>query len=124
MFNIFKRRFVVRRHEAQVIVNGYAHAPYGEMSELLNVQPLSANDLMALPEGERTVKRLKSFGRGKLMSAEESTGIPGDRLFYEGYWYECTSSVMWDHTILRHYRSEFVILPAAKQPPPPGVNVP
>ena len=79
---------------------------------LLNVQPLTPDDLKALPEGERTIKRLKAFGKCKLASADEFSGTPGDRLYYEGLWYECTSSNSWDGTPLAHYESRFVLLPS------------
>jgi hypothetical protein len=116
---LFKKPYIVRHYEAQVIVNGYASAPFRDSILYLNVQPLTPNELMALPEGERTIKRIKSFGAGRLTSADEFEGIPGDRLFYSGYWYECTSSVFWEHTMLKHYRSDFTILPPPAQMPPP-----
>ena len=116
---LFKKPYTVRQYEAQTIINGYASAPYKDTVMMLNVQPLSSNELRVLPEGDRTIKRVKSFGPDRLMSADEFEGIPGARLFYQGYWYECTSSVMWDHTILSHYRSDFVILPQRDQMPPP-----
>ena len=90
----------------------------------LNVQPLTPNELMALPDGDRTVKRVKSFGPDRLSSADDLKGTPGDRLFYNGAWFECTSSVMWDHTILSHYRSDFTILPQKEQMPPPEPPTP
>jgi len=112
---LFKKSYTIRQHKAQTVVKGYASAPYSDTLIRLNVQPLSSNELLALPEGERTVKRVKSFGPDKLTSADDFEGVPGDRLFYNGRWYECTSSVMWDHTILAHYRSDFVILPQREQ---------
>lgn len=119
---LWKKPYTVRHYEPQTIENGYTAAPYTDTLMKLDVQPLTPDDLMALPEGDRTVKRVKTFGGAKLTSADEFEGIPGDRLFYNGRWFECTSSVMWDHTILRHYRSDFVIIPQRDQmpdPPPP-----
>ena len=112
---LFKRPYTLRSYAAQDIVNGYAAAAFTDSVKRLDVQPLNPDELMALPEGERTVKRIKTFGPDRLTSVDEFAGIPGDRLFYNGYWFECTSSVMWDHTILNHYRSEFVLLPQADQ---------
>ena len=117
---LFKKPYIVRTHGEQTITSGYASAPYTFMTVRLNVQPFTTDELMTLPEGERTVKRIKSFGPSKLISADEYSGNPGDYLYYHGLWYECTSSVQWDHTMLRHFRSEFVALPASKQPDPPG----
>ena len=119
--NLFKKKYTIRHYDPQTIEKGYASAPYTDSTIMLNVQPLSPNDLLALPEGQRTEKRVKSYGPDQLTSAEELTGIPGDRLFYNGWWYVCTSSVMWDHTPLSHYQSDFVILPQKEQDNPPGV---
>jgi len=116
---LFKKPYIVRRYAAQTIVDGYASAPYKDTTMMLNVQPFTPDDLRVLPEGDSTKKRVKSFGPDRLASADEFEGVPGARLFYQGYWYECTSSVMWDHTILSHYRSDFVILPQRDQMPPP-----
>jgi hypothetical protein len=92
---------------------------------MLDVQPLSSNELLVLPEGDRTVKRIKSYGADRLTSADENAGTRGDRLYYKEQWYECKSSVGWDHTILAHYRSEFVLLAnQSNEPPPQEVNAP
>ena len=113
---LFKKPYVIRTYEKQDIEEGYdLPSIYADSTARLNVQPLSSDELMALPEGERTVKRVKSFGADKLISADEYSGTPGNSLYYNGHWYECKSSVMWDHTMLSHYRSEFVILPPDKQ---------
>jgi len=112
---LFKKRYTVRQYSRQTITDGYASAKYAEANLLLDVQPLSPDEMQALPEGDRTVKRIKSFGGDRLTSADEFESVPGDRLFYNGQWYECVSSVMWDHTVLSHYRSEFVVLSANQQ---------
>ena len=97
---IFRRAFVVRR--------------FGE------VQPLSKDELQALPEGENTVKRMKAFGDLVFHTADRSAGRRADWLFYqgrmdpEGHWYECVSSLGWDHTMVGHCRSEFVQVSAAE----------
>jgi hypothetical protein len=42
----------------------------------------------------------------------------------EGHWYECVSSVGWDHTMLGHCRSEFVQVSEAeaKRVPVPEID--
>lgn len=114
---LFKRTYTVRKHKPQKITRGHASSPFTDVTTRLNVQPLSPDEMMALPEGERTVKRVKSFGADALTSADEFSGTPGDRLFYNGCWFECKSSVLWDHTMLKHYRSEFVICKEQDDPP-------
>ena len=116
---LFKKPYTVRRYGEQKVTGGYSSAPYEDISARLDVQPLSPDEMMALPEGDRTVKRIKSFGPEMLTSADDYKGVFGDRLFYQGLWYECKSSVMWEHTILHHYRSEFVALQQSDQDPPP-----
>ena len=73
----------------------------------LNVQPLTANELKALPEGLRQTRRLKAWGATPLTAANQQSGQQGDWLYYDGWWYECVSCVTWNHTPLSHYRSEF-----------------
>ena len=119
---IFRRPYTIRKHGPQTVIDGYASANYADSVIRLNVQPQAPDDMDATPSGDKTVKQLKSWGSDKLTSANEYDGIPGDLLFYGGIWYECTSSVMWDHTMLAHYQSDFVAWPAEKQPPPPEVT--
>ena len=122
MIGIFRKQYTIRKYLPQVIERGYASSQCIEITSQLNVQPLSTDELRALPEGERTVKKIKSYGSDQMASADASTQTPGDRLFYHGQWYECVSSEQWEHTILAHYRSEWVLL--AQQDDPPKAVVP
>lgn len=118
---LFRRPYTVRKHLPQEIIDGYPSARYRDFTMRLDVQPFTPDELMALPEGARTGKRVKTFGADELISADGYTNTPGDFLFYQGLWYECTSSVRWDHTLLSHYRSDFVLLPDGRQQAPPEV---
>ena len=60
---IFRRAFVVRRFGEENIVDGYGVSGYKDFITSLNVQPLSKDELQALPEGENTVKRMKAYRR-------------------------------------------------------------
>ena len=117
---LFKKPYILRRHGEQTVVNGYASAAYADMTVRLNVQPQPPDRFEGREEGDAVVKHLKSWGSARLTAADEINGIPGDCLYYNGVWFECKSSVMWDHTLLAHYQSDFVILPADKQFPPPS----
>lgn len=91
-------------------------ASYTDQVVSLNVQPLSSDELQALPEGESRNKRMRAFGDTVLTPADRSAGTRGDWLFYQGnmdpvgHWYECVSSQGWDHTMLSHCCSEFVLV--------------
>lgn len=126
LFSFFKHNYVVRKLSAETYCGGYA-APGGHKDSVvtLNVQPLSSDELQALPEGERTVKRIKAIGENAFSTADEENGIPGDRLYYEGKWYECKSCHLWNHTLLAHYESEFAeMAPGQEGIGPPEVEVP
>ena len=112
--DIFRKPCTIRRFSEQEIVRGHAVAGYTDTKTKLNVQPLSPDELQALPEGERSIKRVKAFSDYPLTAADQYIGQPGDWLFYKGHWYECKSSVQWDHTPLAHFRSEFVIVPESE----------
>lgn len=113
---LFRKRYTVRRFGRQEYgADGYGHAAYTDAEMLLNVQPLTPNELKALPEGERNTMRLKAYGSDRLAAADEFGGTPGDRLFYNGLWHECTSSSSWEGTPLAHYVSKFALLPPHEQ---------
>ena len=127
---IFRRAFVIRRFGAENIVNGYGIAQYRDEIATLNVQPLSKDELSALPSGVNRVKRMKAFGDLVFTTADQTAGKRGDWLWYqgkmdpEGHWYECVSSLGWDHTMLGHCRSEFVLVSdtESKRMPKPSIK--
>jgi hypothetical protein len=109
--NIFRKNtYIIRRFKEQKIVNGYAKNEYVDIRMNLNVQPFGPEDLQSLPEGERKTQRVKAFSLYPLRAVDQATEKPGDWLWHDGKWYECKSSVLWDHTPLHHYRAEFVVI--------------
>lgn len=116
-FGIFRRKFTIRHFGKDEVIEGYAHTTYTDTKTKLNVQPLSADELLALPEGERRTKRLKAYGDLTFTTADQSSGRRGDWLLYDGHWYECVSSLNWDHTMLSHCKSEFVEVAASEVAP-------
>lgn len=127
---LFRRKFVIRRFGEEIISDGYGSVSYEDSTTELNVQPLSKDELQALPEGERSTKRMKTFGDFLFAAADQASGRRGDWLFYQGtmdpvgHWYQCVGAVGWDHTVLRHCRSEFVQVAEAEavNVPPPGIR--
>lgn len=113
---MFKKKYTLRRYGPETAEG----VPYTDMVVLLNVQPVSSADLQALPEGERSVKRIKTFGPDEARTANQTAGTPGDRLWYKGRWYECESADVWDHTPLAHCESQWVAVPenVPREPPP------
>ena len=124
LFGFFKHDYVARRFKEDTYENGYA-APGGseDFTVTLNVQPLNDDELQALPEGERTVRHVKTIGEVQFVSADEESDTQGDRLFYEGRWFECKSCHKWDHTLLSHYESVFVEMDSQHQGDAPETEV-
>lgn len=108
---IFSELYWIRRFGDQKNIKGYLASPYTDFCASLNVHPLSTDQVQALPEGERKVKRLEAQGEVKLVAADEKLNRKGDLLYYHGDWYECVSSQVWDHTVLSHFNYQFVLVP-------------
>lgn len=61
LFSFFKKDYIVRRFGEETIVNGVSGAPHEDFVVAMeDVQPLSSDELQALPEGERTVRHIKA----------------------------------------------------------------
>mgnify|MGYP001031497305 CR=1 FL=1 len=125
---IFNKNYVVRRFGEQKNFNGYLTSEYEDFVASLNVHPLSADQMQALPEGQRKVKRLEAHGEVNLVVADEKLNRKGDMLYYHRDWYECVSSQIWEHTILSHLNYQFVLVPEdVSQSPvmfPPEIEIP
>ena len=109
---LFNKLYWIRRFGKQKNVKGYLTSGREDFGASLNVHPLSTDQMQALPEGQRKVKRLEAHGEVELVVADEKQNHKGDLLYYHGDWYECVSSQVWDHTILSHYNYQFVLVPS------------
>lgn len=107
---LFRKKYRMRRYGPQTFSNGYASQVPKDFTADLDVQP-DGNSLEAPAEGSKTVTRLSAWGSVPLTAANQKHGVKGDRLFWDGNWYECTSCVNWDGTPLCHYKSTFTICP-------------
>ena len=119
--NIWKIPYTLRRYNPQKKKKGYVTRNYTDSIVKLNVQPVSAQ-VEVTEDGKRCPKRIKAFGTFPIRTVDIAKGINADRLFYQGAWYECVQSQMWEHTPLFHYESEFTLVSEAipesdKKPP-------
>ena len=62
-------------------------------------------------ETQGIVRNIAGHGMVELKEASLENGTRADRVFYRGRWYECVSSVFYDHTALSHYNYKFIALP-------------
>lgn len=116
MVSLFQKKHIVRRFSPQTIVKGHATSTYEDYYTVLNVQPLTPTTQQTDPDGERQSRGLKTFGDMLFQTADQTTGTLGDWLYYQGRWYACVSSVLWDHTVLHHCRGEFTQVPETESP--------
>ena len=108
--NIWRKTYTIRRYAGQTIVSGYPVASYTEFTTLIDVQP-DQNAATIDTDGKRRVQRLTSYGDAALLTENVETGQSADRLFFEGSWYECDSSMMYEHTPLAHYTCTWIRIP-------------
>ena len=115
---LFNKLYWLRRAGVQKLVKGYLVSGFEDMVVSLHVHPLSTNQIMALPEGERKMKRLEGHGEIELHVGDEAENRKGDLLYYQGDWYECLSCQLYDHTMLfalqLPVRPSFRRMPAAQ----------
>lgn len=121
MRDVWKKRYTLRRYKPQKNRKGYFSRGYTETSVMLNVQT-TRSDATVTKEGKRNTKMIKSFGTFPIKEADVKKGTQGDRLFFEGEWYECTSCVHKEHTPLNHYMSLFTLVSEAT--PEDEINAP
>ena len=109
--SLFNRKYWLRRFGEQREVKGYLTADFNDCVVSIHAHPMGTDTLQALPEGERSVKRIEGHGPHKLIAADPNTGMKGDLLLYDGNWYECVVSMSYTQTILAHYNYQFVQVP-------------
>lgn len=116
---MFRDSYILRRYGEQTLDEGIASFSYEDIPVSLNVQPISATELQALPEGDRSVQRVRAFGDFPVKTANQNTSCPSDRLYYHDKWFECEQSSDWHHTPLAHYESQWVAVPEGEEESPP-----
>ena len=108
---LFNRLYWIRRFGEQRNVKGYMVSGHKDFGASLHINPTGSDQMQALPEGQRKMKRIEGHGIEPLLVADEKENRKGDMLWYRGDWYECVSSMLYDHTILNHYNYQFVLTP-------------
>ena len=117
--NIFKKKYTLRSYTKQKTKKGYVGAEaYTDRMVSLDVQPVVEKQLQTLEEGQRQTKGVVSYGEFPIKTANVKTGERADRLFFAGEWYECLSSVFFEHTPLSHWKSTFVCVPESSNAEP------
>lgn len=111
MLDIFKKSYTLRSFQKTEYTDGYPSARYSDRTVMLNVQPMTTNELIALPEGIRRDKNIKAIGKVDIRTADADSGTLADRLLYRGQWYECTGSDVWGNTPVGQTEAVFGLIP-------------
>lgn len=90
-----------------------------DMVILADVQTLSRRTMTG-PDGDYAVQEVKMFSDFEINVADQSLGTMGDRLWFQGKWFECRSSRLSENTFLKHWTSTFV--QCLNQEAPPDVE--
>lgn len=113
----FKRPHLLRRYSAPEIVDGYSSIPYEDMTFMMDIQTTDRQSSTD-EAGTKTIQRLKIFCDSEIYAEDETTGQKGDRVWFQGKWFECTSSRLSENTPLRHWTTTFT--QCLTQEPAPG----
>lgn len=115
---MFRSEYIIRRYEK---ADGEGYRLFRDNPIRLSIQSLNTRELEALPEGERSARRVKSFSSSEIRTVNQREEIPADRLYYQGEWYECEQASRWAHTPLAHWEGQWVVLPEGEQQEAPEV---
>ena len=108
---LFNRLSWIRPPGKQRNVQAYMAPALQDFGASLHIHPTGSHQMPALPVAPRKLKRIHGHGTEPLLVADEKENRKGDMLWYRGDWYECVSSMLYDHTILNHYNYQFVLAP-------------
>jgi hypothetical protein len=120
---LFQKEYIIRRQTDGAFTDGFYRAKYHDFKMKLNIVPIKAawlkitsRDNEMLPEGERKTFRVRGYGKEQVQAANQYGDLHCDKLFYEGRWYKCETTVKWDKGMpIDHYVSQWVILPEGEQ---------
>lgn len=86
-------------------IDGVWHDTEGVETEIeMSVQPLNGDELLKLPEGDRSRQWMKGYTAVDLVVADELTGSHGDYITYNGKNYEVMKAERWKITDLNHFK--------------------
>ncbi len=91
------RQYTVTRSEPSVYEAGRLQGVGRSTFKIVaSIQPATSQDLLRLPEGERTSVRIVVYTAAELRTAVAPGGPPADRISYQGDEYEVEKSDRWE----------------------------
>lgn len=109
--SLFNKTYWCRHYDEDVVYEGHYIADFTDRKISIHVHP-GSDSVKAGPEGLSRNSRIEGHGCEPLISADRQKNRRGDLIYYQDNWYECVSSVCFDHTCLSHYNYIFALVPA------------
>lgn len=103
---IFKRKYVLRRYGGTRYVDGYPTAGYEDMLKTMDIQT-TADQITTKEDGSQAVQTIKAFCDEEFKIDNPEKKQRADQVYFQGKWFNCTSSKLSDNTLLRHYVATF-----------------
>jgi hypothetical protein len=113
---LWKKKRLIRRYSEPVNVGGY-QVPFSEDLYIMADVQTTGNTSTTGADGDISTQSLKVFTDTELRVAEERTGTRGDRLWFQGKWFECRSARLSENTFLKHWTCTFVQCTNQEEPP-------
>lgn len=121
--DFFRKPHTLRRYMEPKIVRGYPSIPYEDLTFPMDVQTME-DAVITEGDGSRSVQRLKVFCDDEILVEDTAKKQKGDRIWFQGKWFECRSSRLSENTPLRHWTSTFVECPDQECGPREGSDEP
>lgn len=97
--------YTVKRYAAGTYVSGtWTPGAQSSLSVVASVQPAKADELIYLPEAQRTTAAIKIYTDSHLQTGNEKTGVQADRITYQGEDWEIQQ--IYEHELgIAHYKA-------------------
>lgn len=102
---LWKKRHILRRYTGQQVVYGHEVTTHEDMVIRADIQTTDQSVSTGL-DGDTATQRIKVFTDTQLNVARDN--LPGDKIWFQGRWFECRSTKLSENTFLKHWTSTFI----------------
>lgn len=103
---------IIRRLQGEYVDGDWVAGGLEEIIIKCNIQPLKPNELMMLPESDRTRDWLKVYSASELRKAQEGTnGWDADEFVWQGYRYMIMKQENYAMGVLDHWKAYAARIP-------------
>lgn len=102
---LWKRKRILRRYTGSQMINGYEVTTHEDFFIYADVQTTDQSVSTGY-DGDDATQKIKVFTDTQLNVARNR--LPGDKIWFQGRWFECRSTKLSENTFLKHWTSTFV----------------